>query len=365
MSMIAQVETCVAELHTRIADLQQDGGLVSPSVYDTAQVLRLAPPAQCVTPALEWLIAQQQPDGGWGRPALPRGRDVPTLAAVLAMHRYRAHACARAAAYAGLEFLRGHAMRHWQGPLPEDLPVGVELLLPQLLDRAQQRGLDVPQTAYVPLRALGDQRQRLIARQPPQAATAAAHSWEAWGHEPDLALIDRSGGVGHSPAATAAWLCAAAGRTELTAARAAARDYLDRAAAATGVGIPCVVPTVWPIACFEQVWSLYALCVAGLRNHPGLQPVVCQQLTNLIGAIRSLGIGMSDDFMQDGDITATAIATLKSAGQAADDMLLLRFQCDDHFSTYPNELQLSLTTTAHAIHALACRARMSRGRRAF
>jgi hypothetical protein len=46
-------------------------------------------------------------------------------------------------------------------------------------------------------------------------------------------LIDGAGGVGHSPAATAAWLKAAAGRPDLANAREVAQRYLVEAAAAT------------------------------------------------------------------------------------------------------------------------------------
>ncbi len=193
----------------------------------------------------------------------------------------------------------------------------------------------------------------MIAQQQPQPGTSPAHSWEAWGDTPDSAPIDGSGGVGHSPAATAAWLHMAVGHAKLTKARTLARRYLEQASAATNIGIPGVVPTVWPITRFEHVWSLYPLCLVGLFDHPDLHVIVQRQLTDLANAIRPLGIGMSDDFMQDGDITATAITTLQMAGQPADVTLLRRFQCDDHFYTYPNELQLSLTTTAHAVHALA------------
>ena len=55
------VDMLLTDLRHLILDLGKDGGLIGPSIYDTAQVVRLAPPSSDVRPALEWLIAQQQP----------------------------------------------------------------------------------------------------------------------------------------------------------------------------------------------------------------------------------------------------------------------------------------------------------------
>ena len=46
-------EESLAELRQIVHDLGSKGGLVSPSIYDSAQVLRLYPPADC-RPALDW-----------------------------------------------------------------------------------------------------------------------------------------------------------------------------------------------------------------------------------------------------------------------------------------------------------------------
>src|SRR5690606_41668810 len=63
--------------------------ILSPSVYDTAQALRFCPPTQGAERTVAWLLEQQHNDGGWGNPAAPRTRDLPTLAAILALHRDR------------------------------------------------------------------------------------------------------------------------------------------------------------------------------------------------------------------------------------------------------------------------------------
>jgi halimadienyl-diphosphate synthase len=182
------------DLRRLINDLGKDGGLMGPSVYDTAQVLRMAPPAEGVRPALEWLLTRQHTDGGWGNPAVPRSRDVPTLAAILALHTYSASERDRQAIQAGLAFLQRQA-EHWAGTLPDDLPVGVELILPQLLDEAAAAGLKVSRAPYQALIALGMRRRRMLASLPLQPGTTPVHAWEAWGRGPDPALLDAPGSI--------------------------------------------------------------------------------------------------------------------------------------------------------------------------
>jgi hypothetical protein len=345
------VDSLLAELRSVIRELGQDGGLIGPSIYDTAQVIRLAPPASGVQHTLDWLVAQQQADGGWGNPAFPRARDVPTLAALLALHLYATTPHDRRIIQAGLDFLRQHAPI-WEGLLPDDLPVGIELLLPRMLEEAQAAGLCVPRAPYAALIALGERRRRMLAALPIRAGTPPAHVWEGWGTDPDLNLIDASGGVGHSPAATAAWLRASARRADLAPARAAAHRYLERAAAATATGIPGVVPTVWPIPRFEQSNALYALLVGGLLDHPQLSSAVRAQIADLAQAFSPAGLGMSDSFIPDGDDTAEALAVLHAAGHPIELAIMRRFAHQDHFCAYHGELQPSTSVTAHAAHIL-------------
>jgi hypothetical protein len=345
------VDILLTDLRYLINDLGTDGGQISPSIYDTAQTLRLAPPLEGIGPALNWLTEQQQPDGGWGDPVLPRTREVPTLAAMLALHTYGTRTHDRLAVRTALAFLKRQAWQ-WMTPLPDDLPVGVELLLPRLIEEAAKAGLDVPLAPYASLIALGNRRRRLIGGTSPAPAQPAIHSWEAWGSEPDLALLDGVGSVGHSPAATAAWLHAAAERADLADACAMAQRYLAQAAAATGMHIPGVVPTVWPIARFEQATSLYTLLIAGLLDHPRLRDVLQPQIDDLAAAMRPNGLGFSDFFTPNGQTTAAALAVLRAAGQPVDLAILKSFVDDDHYCAYQGELQSSISVTAHVVHVL-------------
>jgi hypothetical protein len=350
--MNRMLDLLITDLRHLVSDLGKDGGLTSPSIYDTAQVLRLAPESKNACATLDWLLAQQQADGGWGNPAIPLTRDVPTLATVLALNMYGNRAGNDDSALkAGLAFLERQAQQ-WRAPLSDDIPSAVELLLPRLLEDAAAAGLDLDQEPYGELIALGKRRRQMIARLRPRAGTAAVHSWEAWGSTPDPAVIDGSGGVGHSPAATAAWLRVAENRPELADMRVAAERYLASAANSTGIGVPGVMPNAWPIARTEQATALYGILLAGLLDHPGLNDSIQPILTDLVRALTPTGLGTSDYFVTDGDDTAMALACLAGRRKVSIEPML-HFAIDSHFSTYVGELQPSLSVTAHAIHALA------------
>src|SRR5688572_25960171 len=161
---VAQTELIMTHLRMVLGALGSDGGRMDPSVYDTAQVLRLAPPAEGPWETLAWLIAQQQPDGGWGDPALPYFRDIPTLAAILAIQTYDRRQGGRAIVDDGLAFLRRQSAQ-W-AKMPDNIPASAELILPYLLSEAAQMGLEINQRPYQALIALGERRRQLISQLP-------------------------------------------------------------------------------------------------------------------------------------------------------------------------------------------------------
>jgi halimadienyl-diphosphate synthase len=349
------IERFITQLRADIQELGHQGGVLSPSIYDTAQLLRNAPPED-PRPAIDWLLQQQRPDGGWAPEVLPLARHIPTLAAVLALRSVSDTRESREAVERGIAFFRRNADAWaFEGPLPDDIPVAAELILPRLLDEATAAGIELPHKPFQTVRALGERRRGLIAKMRPKAGTAPVHAWEVWGTQPDLEVIDGSRGIGHSPAATAVWVrlrkaAFPAGSEELQ----GAERFLRESSEASQAGLPGVVPTVWPILRFEQSWCLYALYITGLMDHPGLRDVVRPQLDDLHRAVRPEGYGMSDYFWCDGDLTSTSLLTLMGAGYTVDGSLLSRFQlAAGEFITYPYELQPSVTTTAHGVMALA------------
>jgi len=348
--VIQVAQNVLTELRSLIADLGKDGGIISPSVYDTAQVLRYCPAVDSRA-VVDWLLGQQQADGGWGDPLIPIARPVPTLATLLALQRYRGEKRVRQTVEAGERWLE-LAGAEWPAEVPADIPVGNELLLPTLLVDAALVGLRVSAKPYAALIALGERRRQLIAKLAPRPGTPAAHSWEAWGTLPDRRLMDTIGSIGHSPAATAAWLHAARGRDDLRAERGMAEGYLAQAATATGTGISGVVPTVWPIDRFEQTGGLYALLLAGLLRHCQLRSVIEPQVAALNRAFQTNGIGFSDWFVPDGDDTTMALAVVRAGDQPRTLASLQHFAVGDHWCTYHGEMHPSASVVAHALHVL-------------
>lgn len=169
---------------------------------------------------------------------------------------------------------------------------------------------------------------------------------------PDPELFDAAGGIGHSPAATAAWLRAAEGRPDLEHAVARGREYLVNAANATRTGIPGVVPTAWPINRFERSFGPFALHLAGLFNHPALADQVAAHAADAMANLRPQGFSFSDAFTTSGDDTAAGVILVHLAGYKISPALLRGYERDGHFCTFPRELQISYSALARATYAL-------------
>lgn len=340
------------ELRELVEELGAGGGLISASVYDTAQVVRLCPPPEGVEPALKWLLAQQHPDGGWGEPTVPTARDIPTLAAILALHTYRHLFDVDDVIAAGLSFLRCQALQ-WISIHIDLVPIAGEVIFPYLLEEAARLGLVIDQAPYARVFELRRIKLNYLEghRIPPNSAPT--YSWEALGFPFTEEVLHPKNGVGHSPAATAAWLHSARQQGVDAVLCAQAEAYLARAAATTNTGIPGVMPMVHPITGFELSYGLYALLLTGLLDHPELQDVVAPQVARLAAMVeQEQGLSLGEDFVPDVDDTGVAVAVLRYFKYPVNGALVRRFWRKDHFYTFVHELNPSVFSNAHALHAL-------------
>lgn len=342
------------QLRETLHNAGSDGGVVTPSVYDSAIVLWLSPLAEDERwGGLNWLFAQLQSDGGWGNQTMPLARDAVTLASILAMktagHRTRHLGILDSAT----SFLR-RSSAQWRPPLPDNLPGGVEVILPRLVDEARRIGIPISPEPYHALEGIRQCRLQIISKYPLHRlrGTTAAHVFEGWGTVADPELQDSMGSIGHSPAATAYWIHLAQGQPHLETAVARARDYLQAANRATSVAIPGIVPTSWPLGYFEVIFGLHALQVAGLLGCSEIKGEIRAQSAVLASAFSEAGIGFTNAFCPDGDDTAVATGVLREAGHAVSFDALGSFGRGDHFCAWTSELQSAVTVTAHALYAL-------------
>lgn len=357
------VDILVRDLQGLLDDVGRDGGRLGAAVYDTAMGARLAPPEEGPGPALDWLLSQQQKDGGWCSPRLPVGRDLPTLAAVLALSELRKDARSRDACAAGLGFLRAQA-EQWTS-IPEELPLSLELTLPALVKEAIRAGLDIAEEPYRLLVEAGERKRQAFARMKVARATPPAYAWEALDLPPSDDLLDAAGSVGTSPAATAAWLSRTRRAGPASPACRAAEAYLVRAARATGTGIPGVLPLVFPVDRFEQAWSLLAVFSSGAAASPGVAAAARRVAQELVPGVRPAGMSHTDLFVEDGDDTSCGVAALRLAGYNMHSGPVRRFEGADHFFTFAGERNPGVSTNAHALYALSLCGEDSPRARAF
>jgi halimadienyl-diphosphate synthase len=307
-------------------------GQVSPSVYETARLVSLAPWLPLHAERVRFLLAAQRPDGGWGPPggyAL-----VPTLSATEALLATGD----RGAAGRGLAML-SRLLR--TAPSIADTPAA-DLIVPALLERIRERaGPSLPMPAGMDEGRLAAVRARFGS--PAAVPQKLLHALEVLGDAARGAGGDgaaRPGPVGASPAATAAWLGGPR--------RSPALAYLLDAARRDGGPVPCATP----ITVFERAWVLAGLTRAGVPL-----AVPAGLVASLTADWGPAGTPAGPGLPADADTTAVVLFTLLELGHPADPGVLLGYDTGEHFCTWPGEDGASVTTNAHVLDAFGAAAR--------
>jgi halimadienyl-diphosphate synthase len=348
--------TAVAAL---VFEISSDSyGVVSPSVYETARLVTLAPWLVGHAHRVLFLLRSQDGDGGWGG---PDGYGlVPTLSATEALlaslRRWQQGESAQVLDYADVVSAADRGLRRlfgWLGAgarvvVPDT--IAAELVVPALVAQVNAHldgfmlepvmGLDgwrgsgrllLPPGVDDGLLA----RLGYLVRRGHALPTKLLHSLEAIGPVVRGARFVHpvQGAVGCSPAATAAWL------QEGTACRAAV-GYLE-SAQARGRG---PVPGVMPIPVFERAWVLAALTAAGI----GL--MVPHGLSrSLHAAFGEFGVAAGAGLPPDSDDTAVALYALAQLGSPRALDCLLAYRVGAYFSCFPDERTPSVSTNAHVL----------------
>lgn len=345
-----KADLATTELLTEAA--ANPSGTMSPSVYETARLVRTAPWLDGHTARCDFLLRTQRPDGWWGH---PDGYDlVPTLSATEALLHELDRPAADSgrpptariarAAIRGLWALTDRLQADRPGAVPDT--IAAELIVPWLIDELNHR-------PAVSAGHLGATELRLpdrVDRQPLERLRAAAadgrplpekvwHALEVLGDQSATAPAVRpvSGAVGSSPAATAAWLT---GRPMPEDAVATLTQAQERWAGP--------VPGVISIAVFERAWMLGWLLDAGLA------PVIPEELTAYLEkSLGGSGAPAGPGLPSDADDTAAVLHALALAKRPVATSALWAYESDDYFLCFPGERTPSISTNAHVLEALA------------
>jgi halimadienyl-diphosphate synthase len=321
---------------------------IAGTAYDTAWLAAVPLPgdaSQSRYPAcLQWIVDHQLADGSWGGVVqYEHDRILSTLAALAPLARFGHRNEDREAVVAGTRYLWQHGHRLSIEPIEL---VGFELLLPTLIQRAREAGVQVPPHLDV-YRTQREAKLKLI---PPQALyspfTTAVHSLEFLGSEVKLdglrAAQGSNGAVGNSPAATASLLMLDPDND-----RAAA--YLDHC---LNRAEEAMAPVLHPCETFELLWSAYHLFIGGIPTSLLISP---QEGAELAAALDGNGVSLSSSSfpIPDADDTAVAVLLLQHLGDGVDPGVLAKFALSDgYFASFPHERHSSVGVNLHVLHAL-------------
>ncbi|WP_326821870.1 prenyltransferase/squalene oxidase repeat-containing protein [Streptosporangium sp. NBC_01756] len=356
-------------------------GQVSASPYETGRMVGLAPWLAGHAERLDFLLATQRSDGGWGA---PDGYDlVPTLSAteaLLAELRREPAGPGRAvlagAAHRGVGMLRRRS-RPDSGPALPDMPA-IELIVPSLVSlinghleaegsserlelpagmngvklsviRARMAsGAEVPQKLLHALEVVGEAADKASGVVPSPIA-------KTWGSPEATGEAGAPGSpaeavatIGASPAAGAAWL-GTAGESDPAD---PVRRYLEKVVAGFGGPVPCALP----VTVFERGWTLSWLRRAGIPVD--VPPELVKSLDDGVGPVGGpAGPGLPPD----ADTTSVALYALTLLGVAREPDALWAYETDTHFCTWPGEEGASPTVNAHVLDAFGAYLRRDAG----
>ncbi len=328
-------------------------GTVSPSVYETGRLTSMAPWLTGHRERVEYLVAAQRSDGGWGA---PEGYGlVPTLSATEAVlcvlgrgDSDMDRAALLGAARRGLEVLSRELAADVQAR--PDMPA-IELIVPSLVSRINEHldrmpemrraewedGLPLPpDMSHARLELV-----RAMVRSGAELPEKLLHALEVAGDVASGApavVPTPIGTVGASPAATAAWL----GDRGLLDPLDPARRHLEAVARRHGGPVPVGLP----ITVFERSWVLSLLARAGIPCD-----VPAEMIADLRAAIGPTGTPAGSGLPADADTTSVSLYALALLGMPYEPESLLAYETETHFCTWQGEQGRSFSVNAHVLDA--------------
>lgn len=338
--------------------LRNPWGQVSPSVYETARLVALTPWLTGHAKRVTYLLDTQRPDGGWGGPggyAL-----VPTLSAIDAILATLSrppngtdHAVLIRSADRALRMLTRLLPGLDESNIP-DMPA-IDVIAVSLTGSIDERlralrsspsGVKKWSHHQAPVLPSGFNQARLKAVMGALEAGVPLpeklfHALEVAGTAAVRAIgipFASTGTVGASPAATAAWLGNEGSRTPDH----PARRFLKAVIHSHDGPVPCGIP----ITMFERTWVIGTLLRAELS--PRIPARIVADLTAGVGPD---GAPAAAGLPADADTTAVTLYSLSLLGVKRTPDVLLRYETETHFCTWPGEDGHSTSVNAHVLDA--------------
>lgn len=316
------------------------------NAYDTAWYARLAQKDEPFAyKALDWLRANQLPDGTWGTPYFYYAHDriVSTLAAMTTLGIVGNTADQRRIkkAAGGLAVVLNDIAHNFTWEL-----AGFEVIAPSLMMEAKKmRLLETQSESFLPgLMQERNKRMRTLNGYRINNQMSLAYSAEIAGDNVSLLDVDQllmqDGSVYFSPAATAYYYLHA--RQEP-----AALAYLQ----AIAQNMNGAMPNVYPFAVFERAWSLWNLALVDALDAEGR--ALCTPILDKLerGWEPLRGVSFTDGATPDGDDTSLTFAVLHQYGRSVGIEALLHHFVGEHMQCNAHEANPSISTNIHALGA--------------
>ncbi|PSR97188.1 hypothetical protein BD289DRAFT_111676 [Coniella lustricola] len=355
-----------------IKDLGQklDAGLpfgsFSTSIYDTAWLARVrsrnGERGWLFPECFQYLLQNQQPDGGWPVRASEFDSIINPMAALVAMreHQLAEQGKQDQSLSADLEERIHRAETHLRSNLQNwdisaNVHVGFEVLVPAMLAELESKGLHFEFQARD---ALMEMNQRKLKKFQPELLytrykTTLVHSLEAFVGKIDFDRVshhlDQHGSMMASPAATAAYLM------HHSTWDGAAETYLRNAVSHSCGAGSGGVPGAYPSSNFEITWILSTILKARPSKDLLALPEIDKIRSYVLSQYESGGgvIGWDAGLLEDSDDTAKAVLSLNLLGVGASPARLIEgFGSPEHFRTYKTESNSSFSANCNILDAL-------------
>ncbi|KAJ5537187.1 hypothetical protein N7513_010373 [Penicillium frequentans] len=347
-------------------------GTVTSSVWDTAWVsmLRSKDGESWAFPeCFEYLLKSQASNGGWGNPFRDIEQIYCSLVAILAMKAHLNTLCEYSEEqWIEIDLRCSRAIQFVKETLPswsidntdDSLPVGFELCLPVLLQQLEKYGLifNVPG-----IERINKMREMKLGKIPAEtlygeSKLAVSYSLEGFIGHVDFDRINHQkvlGSMSASPASTAVYMMYRSSWDH------EAEAYLRQVVNLSINEENRDIPAFYPSTTFETTWVVSTLLESGFCPNDfslDCREEIIRMLKTELEEQDGLA-GWSKGLIADADDTAKTLSTLYLLGAPrSPDVLLRTYEGKDHFITYFQERNSSVSVNANV---LMCLLHMSQG----